>query len=87
MNCSIILLFFLLCGNNGFFGNSGCGCGCDDRCDRDDDRRPCQRPEPRRGRDDEPRREDNCSCDDSRFEPRFESRPFSNSGTCGCEEK
>lgn len=79
MNCCWILLLLLFCGNN------GCGrqndhddrdCGCER--DRNDSCR-----DSRRSRDCD---NDSCSCNDSRFEPRFESRPFGGS-TCGCEEK
>ena len=72
-NCCLIILF---CGQNGNrIGQSGCGCD-------EPKNPPCRRPEPPCGRQEpEP-----CGCDDSRFEPRFEQRPFSGNGsTCGCE--
>ena len=71
-----------------------CDCGRDrDRdCDRGRDRdRDCDRGRDRdcdcdRGRDCDADRNP-CSCNnDSRFEPRFDSRPFNNSG-CGCDGK
>ena len=88
MNCSIILLFLLFCGRN------GCGCGRDTGCGCEEPKPvppPC-RPREREcgrerdcGRDREPERD--CSCgNDSRFEPRFEPRPFSDTG-CGCNDK
>ncbi len=96
MNCCWIILLLLFCGQNGngFFGgngNNGCGRGGNDRCDDNDGRngcgcdepvRPCPRPEPPCARP-EPAP---CPCEDSRFEPRFEQRPFNGNGsTCGCE--
>ncbi len=84
MNCSWIILLLLFCGQNGAFGRNGCGCEEPERpkppCKRPEP--PCQRPEPPCGRPEpEP-----CGCEDSRFEPRFEQRPFSGNGsTCGCE--
>lgn len=84
MNCSWIILLLLFCGQNGIFGQSGCGCEEPERpkppCGRPEP--PCNRPEPPCGRQEpEP-----CGCEDSRFEPRFEQRPFGGNGsTCGCE--
>lgn len=74
-NCCLIILLLLFCGQNGICGQSGCGCD-------EQQTPPCRRPEPPCGRPEpEP-----CGCDDSRFEPRFEQRPFSGNGsTCGCE--
>jgi hypothetical protein len=87
MNCCWLILLLLFCGGNGngFFGQNGNGCGCEEParpkppCARSES--PC-RPEPPCGRPDpEP-----CPCEDSRFEPRFEQRPFGGNGsTCGCE--
>lgn len=77
MNCCWILLLLLFCGNNGLgrqSDNDDCGCGCDNGDSRRDSRRSRESDN------------DSCSCNDSRFEPRFESRPFGGS-TCGCEEK
>lgn len=86
MNCCWIILLLLFCGQNGntLFGGGNCGgrnqnCGCEGS-----------------GRSNGPSRriqeQDNCPCEesreprDSRFEPRFEARPFNNNGTtCGCE--
>ncbi len=75
MNCCWIILLLLFCGANG--GRSGCGCEEPAR-----PKPPCARPEQPCGRQEpEP-----CPCEDSRFEPRFEQRPFSGNGsTCGCE--
>ncbi|MBP3476576.1 MAG: hypothetical protein J6K48_09690 [Lachnospiraceae bacterium] len=70
MNCCIILLLLLFCNQNGF------GCHNDNDCG-------CEKVEPRCPRESD---KDSCSCNDSRFEPRFESRPFGGS-TCGCEEQ
>ncbi|MDE7177138.1 MAG: hypothetical protein K2O59_04925 [Lachnospiraceae bacterium] len=98
MNCCWIILLLLFCGQNGngIFGgngNGGCGrngndgygrsgndgrngCGCDEPV------RPCARSESPRGRQDA----ESCPCEESRFEPRFEQRPFNGNGsTCGCE--
>ena len=75
-NCCLIILLLLFFGQNGNrIGQSGCGCD-------EPKNPPCRRPEPPCGRQEpEP-----CGCDDSRFEPRFEQRPFSGNGsTCGCE--
>lgn len=80
MNCCWIILLLLFCGQNGngYFGcgRNGGGCDCDEPA------RPCARPEPPcRGPEPAP-----CPCDDPRFEPRFEQRPFGGNGsTCGCE--
>ncbi|MBD5448685.1 MAG: hypothetical protein HDR28_00700 [Lachnospiraceae bacterium] len=95
MNSWIILLFLLFWNQNGRngIGDSGCGCepveppcrprereregerDCDRDCGRDRDR----------GRERDADR-DSCPCNnDSRFEPRFDSRPFGNSG-CGCDD-
>ena len=85
-NCCLIILLLLFCGQNGSrMGQSGCGCEEPARpkppCARSES--PC-RPEPPCGRPDpEP-----CPCEDSRFEPRFEQRPFGGNGsTCGCESE
>lgn len=91
MNCGIILLFLLCFNQNGRIGgNTGCG------CDRPEP--PC-RPRERecgceggreRGREGGRERDNDregCPCNnDSRFEPRFEPRPFSDVG-CGCNDK
>lgn len=86
MNCGIILLFLLCFNQNGRVGcNTGCGC--------DKPTPPPCRPRERErecgcesGRDRDNGR-DGCPCNnDSRFEPRFESRPFSDVG-CGCNDK
>ena len=77
-NCCLIILLLLFCGQKGSpIGRSGCGCD-------EPPKPPCRRPEPPCGRPEpEP-----CGCDDSRFEPRFEQRPFSGNGsTCGCESE
>lgn len=76
--CCLLILLLLFCGQNGnVIGRPGCGCDCEEPpeppCRRPEP--PCKRPEP------EP-----CGCDDSRFEPRFEQRPYNGNGsTCGCE--
>lgn len=81
MNCCWIILLLLFCGQNGNVPNCGRNrnCGCEDsgRSDGSSRRMPDQ---------------DSCPCEesresrDSRFEPRFEARPFNNNGTtCGCE--
>ncbi|MCM1039147.1 MAG: hypothetical protein NC314_02525 [Roseburia sp.] len=80
MNAWIILLFCLLGNSGGRQGNNGscpqenessCGCG--------------------NGRETNFGRGRNDDCDfndfnESRFEPRFEARPFAERETCGCEE-
>ena len=75
MNCCWLILLLLFCGGNN--GRGGCGC--------EEPARPktsCSRPEPPCGR----QESESCPCEDSRFEPRFEQRPFSGNGsTCGCE--
>ncbi|MDE6404048.1 MAG: hypothetical protein K2M20_00170 [Lachnospiraceae bacterium] len=75
MNCCWLILLLLFSGGNN--GRNGCGCEEPARPNP-----PCARPEPPCGRQEpEP-----CPCEDSRFEPRFEQRPFSGNGsTCGCE--
>ncbi|MDE6846926.1 MAG: hypothetical protein K2J99_14350 [Lachnospiraceae bacterium] len=94
MNCWIIPLLLLCWNQNGRWGNGEPGCGCEPveppcrprerECDRDRDRdRDCEC-----GRDRNNDRDcDGCPCNnnDSRFEPRFDSRPFNNSG-CGCDD-
>lgn len=59
-------------------------CGRDRDCDRDRDR-DCNR-----NRDcdcDRAPERESCPCNnDSRFEPRFDARPFGNAG-CGCDDK
>ena len=82
MNCCWLILLLLFCGGNN--GRSGCGCEEPAR-----PKPPCARPEPPCGRQEsscgrpEP---EPCGCEDSRFEPRFEQRPFGGNGsTCGCE--
>lgn len=79
MNCCWLILLLLFCGGNN--GRSGCGCGCEEPVRP---KPPCARPEPPCGRPEpEP-----CHCEDSRFEPRFDQRPFSGNGsTCGCENE
>lgn len=92
MNCWIIPLLLLCWNQNGRGGCGEPGCGCEPveppcrprerECDRGRDRdRDCER-----GRDRDNDR-DGCPCNnnDSRFEPRFDSRPFNNSG-CGCDD-
>lgn len=77
MNCCWILLLLFFCGQNGngICGQADRGCGCG--CEVEPPKPPCCNREP------EP-----CPCDEPRFEPQFESRPFSGNGsTCGCEEK
>ena len=78
MNCCIILLLLFFCGQNGL--NCRNDNDCDRDCDRDRDRN-CG--ESRRSRESD---NDSCPCNESRFEPRFESRPFGGGSTCGCEE-
>ena len=79
MNCCWIILLLLFCGQNGNVLNGRSSCGCEES-----------------GRSAGPSRrmqdQDNCPCEESResresrFEPRFEARPFNNNGTtCGCE--
>jgi hypothetical protein len=72
MNSCIILFLLLFCGQNNGFGLNGNGCGGSEQPPRP----------PRRPREQE---QESCPCNDSGFEPRFESRPFGGS-TCGCEE-
>lgn len=75
MSAWIILLFLLL-------GNSGCGCPQrEDSCPHDDDR-DCGCGRDRDFHDDDR----DCDRNESRFEPRFDARPFSDRETCGCEE-
>ena len=86
MNTWILLLLLLGCSN-------GCGSCQDEPCR---DARDCGR-----GREHGGGRDRDCDCghdhdhnhhhdcdgDDSRFEPRFDARPFGGGETCGCEEK
>ena len=83
MNCCIILLFFLLCGQNGLGCNNHASNLKGNSCQGAKAGR-CNEKECREERDRD--RECGCSCNEGRFEPRFEPRPFSGS-TCGCEEK
>lgn len=102
MNCWIIPLLLLCCNQSGRGGCMDSGCGCEPveppkppcrprerDCDRDcdcDRNRDCGRDRDcDRDRDDD---RDGCACkhNDSRFEPRFDARPFNNSG-CGCDDK
>ena len=85
MSAWIILLFFMMGNSN--CGNSNCGCsGQNSSCrdnggygrDRDRDR------DFERGRDRD--RDGDCGCNEQRFEPRFDARPFGERETCGCEE-
>lgn len=82
MNTWIILLFLLMC-------NRGSDCGCQSAQNSCQNNKDCGCGN--RGRNNEERgrgREQNCGCDDSGFEPRFDARPFrDNRETCGCEEK
>lgn len=71
MNSCIILFLLLFCNSNGFGGRNNNECGCDNADSRRGERESDK---------------DSCSCNESRFEPRFESRPFGGS-TCGCEEQ
>lgn len=81
MNCSILLLFLLFCGQNGCRGGKDKGCGCEEPKPVPP---PCRPKERECGREREPERD--CPCgNDSRFEPRFESRPFADAG-CGCND-
>lgn len=102
MNTWIILLFLLSCcsdcGCNGSRQGRGGDCRSDRDCDRDrdcDDRRDrdcgrdrdcdCGRDRDRDcdcGRD----RDDDCDRNGSRFEPRFDTRPFGDRENCGCEK-
>ena len=101
MSAWIILLILFCCnsrcGCDSVFDRDRDGdCGCDNNrrrggerdCDNDRGRDRDRDRDSDRGRD---RRDSDrdCDCDDSRFEPRFDARPFSNRDrdTCGCEEK
>lgn len=100
MNCGIILLFLLLFNRDGRIGgDTGCGCEPDPPCrprEREGERnreRDCDCGKDRdRGRDrdcgrDRDTERDGCPCGgESRFEPRFDSRPFPDTG-CGCNDK
>ncbi|MDE7430195.1 MAG: hypothetical protein K2N00_13190, partial [Lachnospiraceae bacterium] len=79
MNCCWIILLLLFCGQNGNVLNGRSNCACEES-----------------GRSAGPSRrmqdQDNCPCEDSResresrFEPRFEARPYNGNGsTCGCD--
>lgn len=72
MNDCMLLLLVLL-----FLNGNGCG----------SNQKSCGRPK-QNGCDSRPKKEDQCSCSEQRFEPRFDPMPFNGSGTtCGCEEK
>lgn len=90
MNTWILLLLLFCCFDGGGCqrndsrGNGGndcpdrdcdCGNGRDRDCDRGNDRDcDCDR-----GRDRD------CDGNDSRFEPRFDARPFGGGDNCGCD--
>lgn len=84
MNAWIILLFLLM-------GNCNSDCSCKSgRSSRQSDRDcGCDRERGSNRNSDRSRnQEQDCGCNDSRFEPRFDSRPFRDGReTCGCEEK
>lgn len=91
MNSWIILLFLLFANRNGRdIDEPGCGCrpvdpptsSCRPRERERERERDCEC-----GREREAER-DTCPCNnnESRFEPRFDARPFNNSG-CGCDDK
>lgn len=80
MNAWIILLFLLM-------GNRGCCKEEQDACPKDDNC-GCGRENNRNNGGRNREQDCGCDCDDSRFEPRFDSRPFRDGReTCGCEEK
>lgn len=99
MNCWIIPLLLLCWNQNGRCGCADKGCGCEPveppkppcrprerECDRDRDC-DCDRNRDRDCGRDRDNDRDGCPCNnDSRFEPRFDARPFNNSG-CGCDDK
>ena len=77
-SCWLIILLLLFCGQNGNRGGQNGNCGGQSSCGCEEPVRPMP---PCRGPEKEP-----CPCEDSRFEPRFEQRPFTGNGsTCGCE--
>lgn len=81
MNAWIILLFLLM-------GNRGSDCGCQRAQNSCNDNNDCGCGRERSRNNGGRNRDNDCGCDDSRFEPRFDSRPFrDNRETCGCEEK
>lgn len=69
-----VILLFLLCG-----GNTSCGCSRNDGMNRRSRDCGCDRDS---GFD----KDRDCDYNESRFEPRFDARPFSERETCGCEE-
>ncbi|MDE6389199.1 MAG: hypothetical protein K2L82_15485 [Lachnospiraceae bacterium] len=99
MNCWIIPLLLLFWNQNGRGGCADSGCGCEPieppqppcrprerECDRNRDC-DCGRDRDRDCGRDRDNDRDGCPCNnDSRFEPRFDARPFNNSG-CGCDDK
>ncbi|MCM1143583.1 MAG: hypothetical protein NC318_04885 [Blautia sp.] len=82
MNAWIILLFLLM--------NRSGGCNTDNGCDREPDCGRGRNQDFGGSRERDCDRDRDCDCDDrdreSRFEPRFEARPFVGRETCGCEE-
>lgn len=100
MNCSIVLLFLLFFGQNGRCGCGDAGGGCEapvPPCRPRESECGCEREREREcGCERERERECGCERDNdrdgcprnngSRFEPRFEPRPFSDAG-CGCNDK
>ncbi len=75
MNDCILVLCCLLC-------LGGCGCNCGNGRGRGNGRSG------QGGCGSNSDRDDKCPCKEPRFEPRFDSMPYSGSGkTCGCEEK
>lgn len=91
MNTWILLLLLLCnsdggscqrnnsCGNNRSGRNGDFGNGRDRDCDRGNDRnRDCDC-------DCDCGNDNDCDGNDSRFEPRFDARPFGGGDNCGCE--
>lgn len=79
MSAWIILLFFCCC------NPSGCGCSQNNGMNRRCMDFGCDNDFGRGGRRDH-ERDNDCDCNESKFEPRFDARPFSDRETCGCEE-
>ncbi len=76
MNTWIILLLLLCCCD-------GCGCQRNDSCGNNRDR-DCDCGNGR-DRDCDCGRDRDCDGNDSRFEPRFDARPFGGRDNCGCD--
>lgn len=97
MNTWLILLFLLLGNQGGGRSDASSGCGCaDNGCGQTGFRTGGNAPGSGRNRGNNGNdcgcareRDNDCGCDgaESRFEPRFDARPFNNNQDCGCDNQ